>query len=306
MIDFKQLRYFIVCADVGSFSEAARILYTTQSNVSKAIHLLEKTVGVKLFMRGPRGASLTPQGKQVYQYACRIMEEVEELEDFSRMGETEWLKMSCNPSSWFADRFVAFYNLHEKEKLHCQIYTASVRRIINRVRDCRDEIGFVYVTGGKKSAFLYEISRNHLEFHVLADAKTMLYLGKKNPISGKRHISDEELKKQRFIQNYQDEFTENRVWSAAGEAKEEFAKLDVAVITNSDYIMERMLSESALANISGNYLTGDEKRKESGGIPLGQEEHSVLFGYLKREGEVLGKLAAAFIDFMMQEITEEK
>ena len=65
MIDFKQLKYFVVCTDVGSFSEAAKILYTTQSNVSKAIKALEKTVGASLFTRKSRGIELTAQGKHV-------------------------------------------------------------------------------------------------------------------------------------------------------------------------------------------------------------------------------------------------
>ena len=30
MLDLKQLKYFIVCAETGSVSEAAKLLYTTQ------------------------------------------------------------------------------------------------------------------------------------------------------------------------------------------------------------------------------------------------------------------------------------
>lgn len=37
MLDLKQLKYFIVCAETGSISEAAKLLYTTQPSVSKAI-----------------------------------------------------------------------------------------------------------------------------------------------------------------------------------------------------------------------------------------------------------------------------
>ena len=37
MFEIKQLKYFVVSADMGSFTAAARILYTTQTNVSKTI-----------------------------------------------------------------------------------------------------------------------------------------------------------------------------------------------------------------------------------------------------------------------------
>lgn len=83
MIDLKQLQCFQVCTDTGSFSEAARILYMTQSNVSKMIKALENTVGASLFVRHSKGITLTPQGKQIYQYANRILDEVSALESFS-------------------------------------------------------------------------------------------------------------------------------------------------------------------------------------------------------------------------------
>ena len=37
MFDLKQLKYFIVCAETGSVSEAAKLLYTTQPSVSKRL-----------------------------------------------------------------------------------------------------------------------------------------------------------------------------------------------------------------------------------------------------------------------------
>ena len=110
MVDFKQLQCFLVCTDTGSFSEAARILYMTQSNVSKMMKALEASVGASLFVRHAKGITLTAQGKQVYQYANRIMEEVGALESFSSGKKKEWLNLSSNPSSWFADCFIEFYN----------------------------------------------------------------------------------------------------------------------------------------------------------------------------------------------------
>ena len=51
MLDLKQLKYFIVCAETGSISEAAKLLYTTQPSVSKAIKALEEEMGIVLFER---------------------------------------------------------------------------------------------------------------------------------------------------------------------------------------------------------------------------------------------------------------
>lgn len=306
MIDFKQLNYFIVCTETGSFSEAAKILYTTQSNVSKAIKALEKSVGASLFVRQAKGVSLTVQGKHVYKYACKIKEEVGALEDLSRSGEAAWLNISCNPSSWFTNRFVEFYNLHFDEGIHCQVYTASVKNIMERVKDYRDDVGFVYVMGSQKAAFQYTINRNHLEFVPLKELEAMLYLGAKHPFYAKNRIDAAELRRLRFVQYFQDEFTEQNYWAVKDGEKKLLTAMDVSVVTNSDYIMKRMMTDSPLASISGDYLGNKEKETVEKGIPLEQEDNQVIFGYLKRKDEALGKTADAFVEYIVKSLPAEK
>ena len=83
MLDLKQLKYFIVCAETGSISEAAKLLYTTQPSVSKAIKALEEEMGIVLFERMPRGIALTAKGREAYRYACRIINDSRILEEMS-------------------------------------------------------------------------------------------------------------------------------------------------------------------------------------------------------------------------------
>ena len=60
-MDLKQLQYFVVCAQTGSFSDAAKVLYSTQPSVSKVVKALEDALGMQLFERLPRGIRLTVQ-----------------------------------------------------------------------------------------------------------------------------------------------------------------------------------------------------------------------------------------------------
>lgn len=303
MLDLKQLEYFVVCTDVGSFSKAAEILYTTQSNVSKSIKALEKTLGFALFIRQHRGISLTFRGKYVYKYASKILEEMKALTELSEGDAEEWLHVSFNPSSWFADRFVEFYNLHFQDNFYCQVYEASVKEIMGRVRDCRDDAGFVYVMESQQEAFRYSLSKNHLEFVPLKQVEVMLYLGEKHPLYGKKEIEDKEFENLRFIQCYQDEFAKNNYWNIQNRKGRELSDVDVSVTTNSDYIMERMLTESNVANISGSYLTKKEEETVQG-IPLELKDNQVLFGYLKREKESLGKWTNELIDYIVEKLSE--
>ncbi len=58
-----QLETFIVVADLGSFNKAAESLYITPPAVTKQINLLEKDLGLTLFIRTHRGLVLTEAGK---------------------------------------------------------------------------------------------------------------------------------------------------------------------------------------------------------------------------------------------------
>ncbi|MBQ7816807.1 MAG: LysR family transcriptional regulator, partial [Oscillospiraceae bacterium] len=62
-MDIVQLKYFKAVADSGSFSEAAEIMFSAQSTVSKQIAALEKELNVQLFDRSKRRITMTEHGK---------------------------------------------------------------------------------------------------------------------------------------------------------------------------------------------------------------------------------------------------
>lgn len=67
------LQTFLTVADSGSFSKAASSLFISKVSVMKQIDSLETHFGFTLFIRGPRGIKLTPEGELVYQEARNII-----------------------------------------------------------------------------------------------------------------------------------------------------------------------------------------------------------------------------------------
>ncbi|MBQ1449330.1 MAG: LysR family transcriptional regulator, partial [Eggerthellaceae bacterium] len=55
----QQLRYLIAISEHGSINAAAQSLYVSQSNLSTAIKELERELGITIFTRTNRGATLT-------------------------------------------------------------------------------------------------------------------------------------------------------------------------------------------------------------------------------------------------------
>lgn len=295
-MDLKQLQYLVTCAQAGSFSDAAKTLYSTQSSVSKVIKALEDNLGMQLFERLPRGIRLTVQGQKVYHYACRITNEVEVLENMSANGMTKWIRISMNPSSWFADLFVDFYNETYEKNYHFQLTTAGVRSVMERVRDYMDDIGFVYILSQQKENFLHELAKNKLQFVSLHETDVILYPGRQTELYDleKETVNLGELEGVRFIQNYQDEFFDI---GSVNEEAFQWKDLDISVLTNSDYIMEKMLKNSKVANISGSYLS-ENKEGTTPGIPLDLGDSKVIFGFILHKGEEMDESVAELVEFL--------
>ena len=299
-MDLKQLQYFVVCAQTGSFSDAAKVLYSTQPSVSKVVKALEDALGMQLFERLPRGIRLTVQGQKVYQYASRITNEISVLENMAVHGMTKWIRVSLNPSSWFANRFVDFYNETYEKNYHFQLTTAGVRSVMDRVRDYVDDIGFVYILSQQKENFLHEISRNKLQFVPMYETDVMFYPGRKTELydSGRSKVELQDLEGVRFIQNYQDEFFDI---GSVHEESFQWKAIDISVLTNSDYIMEKMLKNSRVSNVSGSYLS-ENKTGTTPGIPLDMGDSKVLFGYIIHKGEKVDESVQELIDFLMSRL----
>nr|WP_314459957.1 LysR family transcriptional regulator [uncultured Clostridium sp.] len=72
-INSKQLYYFTVISETGSFTAAAKKLGISQPPLSKQIMLLEEELGVKLFERGAKKTELTEAGTYLYFKAKDIL-----------------------------------------------------------------------------------------------------------------------------------------------------------------------------------------------------------------------------------------
>lgn len=76
-MDVRQLAALVAIADHGTFSAAARALFTVQSNVSSHVARLERELGTTLVDRAQGG--LTEDGARVVERARRILRELDDI-----------------------------------------------------------------------------------------------------------------------------------------------------------------------------------------------------------------------------------
>src|SRR5258707_4779991 len=89
-MDFRTLRTFVEVVRQGGFSQAAKVVFTTQSTVSKAVKQLEIELGVPLLDRKGHHSTLTADGDVVYRRALKILAERDDL--VTELNELRGLK----------------------------------------------------------------------------------------------------------------------------------------------------------------------------------------------------------------------
>ena len=73
-MELRHIRYFLAVVEEGNVTKAAEKLMIAQPPLSRQIHDLEEELGTALFLRQPRGVTLTEAGNRFLNYARQIDE----------------------------------------------------------------------------------------------------------------------------------------------------------------------------------------------------------------------------------------
>jgi DNA-binding transcriptional LysR family regulator len=78
-MELYQLQTFVIVAEEGNSTRAAKRLYTTPSTISMHIKALEEELGVILFTRSNQGMRITPKGQQLLEKARATLHAAQDM-----------------------------------------------------------------------------------------------------------------------------------------------------------------------------------------------------------------------------------
>ena len=207
MINLYKLEIFVYVAEQGSFSAVAERLLMTQSGVSQHIQDLEAALGAKLFVRGRRGATMTPAGQRLYDYAQRIFALVAEAEN----AVTDVGKLAAGQVSMGATPGVGVYLLPDwiqrfrqrYPKLTVLLQTKTTPEIVADLQAGRLEIGIV-------EGELDAETERMMGVHPLQPIEQFVIVGQAHPLWARPSVSLRELDGQTFIMRQPG--SQSRIW----------------------------------------------------------------------------------------------
>ena len=140
-MDFKQLRSFVAVADCGSFTQAAAQLYTSQPTISAHIRQLEEELQQRLFLRTTKSLSITPHGRELYDYAVQVLSLQDRLLAGWRQGEhVVSLGVSTIPSAYLLPDLLARFSVLHPD-ISFDIHQSDSSGVLRALRTGRFDLG---------------------------------------------------------------------------------------------------------------------------------------------------------------------
>ncbi len=190
-----QLRYAITVAGASSMNEAARKLFISQPSLSAAIKELEEEVGVELFKRTNRGISVTLEGEEFIGYARQVVEQYNLIKSKYILKENTKKKfgVSMQHYTFAVKAFVEMVKQFGMDEYEFEIHETKTYDVIEDVKNCKSEIGILYLNDFNKKVLTKLFHESAVEFHELLKCHIYVYLWKGHPLASKEEITLEEL-----------------------------------------------------------------------------------------------------------------
>ncbi len=178
----EKLKYFQSVAEIGSISAAAQQLKIAQPALSHSIKTLESALGAQLFLRMPKGVTLTIAGETLLKYTVKLGELVNECEaKINHIDENQWQGKTRISSYEILIASVLPSILNQIEKIHpeweLQISKQETFQALfdQLMTHAVDVIITPYIIPHEKIAYrtafedrLVFVSRNEIKFESLA------------------------------------------------------------------------------------------------------------------------------------------
>ncbi len=193
MINLNNLRVFYLVAKHKSVLLAAEKLFISQPAVSNALKKIQKELNTSLFEKNGRNLELTEKGKTIYDYAKKIFETEQEINDYLANIEKN---NSINVGIVTLYERFAMLDIMAKlesidEDLTISVRSGNSKRLIQLLEE--NEVDMA-ITGD-----LRQDEKSKLIFSLYAKHQNYLVVPKGHPLFGRKFFAPQEIDSERMV-----------------------------------------------------------------------------------------------------------
>ncbi|MGX7776680.1 LysR family transcriptional regulator [Streptococcus pluranimalium] len=299
----QQLQYIIKIVETGSMNEAAKQLYITQPSLSNAVRDLEQEMGITIFIRNPKGITLTKDGVEFLSYARQVIEQTDLLEERYKnpTAQRELFSVSSQHYAFVVNAFVSLLNKTDMTKYELFLRETRTHEIIDDVKNFRSEIGVLFLNSYNRDVLTKMFDDSHLVATSLFSTQPHIFISKDNPLASKEIIQLEDLVDFPYLsydQGVHNSFYFSEEIMAQIPHPKSIVVSDRATLFN---LMIGLDGYTIATGVLNSKLNGDNIVS----IPLDVDDQIDIV-YLKHEKANLSKMGEKFIDYLLEEVQFKK
>ncbi|WP_243544558.1 LysR family transcriptional regulator [Pseudodesulfovibrio tunisiensis] len=171
-MELYQLRTFVAVAEEGNFTRGGKRVHATQPAVSAHIKALEQELGIRLFVRTPRGVELTDAGTALVGEAEGVLNAAESLlrkaETFrGELSGTVSIGLCTTPGYLRVGELLAHMAEHHP-RLKLRLSQSPTVNILQDMEEKRLDAGFVFWKTSRHDLETLPLARP--EYHIVGPA----------------------------------------------------------------------------------------------------------------------------------------
>ncbi|NOU86063.1 LysR family transcriptional regulator [Paenibacillus sp. LMG 31460] len=297
----QQLKYVIEVANRGSINEAAKRLFISQPSLSNAIKDLEEEMQLAIFERSNKGISLSKEGIEFLSYARQVVEQAELLESryLNAKPSPQHFSVSTQHYAFAVNAFVSLVREYGQDEYELALRETKTYEIIEDVKNLRSEIGILYLNEFNGKVINKLLKSANLQFNSLLTAKPHIFISSKNPLAKQSIVTIDQLQNYPYLSFDQGEYNSfhfsEEILSTMSHKK--------SIRVNDRATLFNLLIGLNGYTISTGVLSADLNGNEIIPVPLDCEE-TINVGWISHRNATLSKLGAAYIQALMQAISQ--
>ena len=300
---FQQLHYIIKIVETGSMNEAAKQLFITQPSLSNAVRDLEREMGIDIFIRNPKGITLTKDGVEFLSYARQVVEQTPLLEERYKGKNTsrELFSVSAQHYAFVVNAFVSLLKGTDMSQYELFLRETRTYEIIDDVKNFRSEIGVLFLNSYNRDGLTKMFDDNHLTYTSLFIAHPHIFVSKSNPLADQTLVTLEDLEEFPYLsydQGIHNSFYFSEEIMSQISHKKSIVVSDRATLFN---LLIGLDGYTIATGILNSNLNGDNIVS----IPLDVEDKIDII-YIRHEKANLSKMGEKFIDYLLEEVKFDK
>lgn len=295
----QQLHYIVKIVETGSMNEAAKQLFITQPSLSNAVRDLEREMGIKIFIRNPKGITLTKDGVEFLSYARQILEQTALLEERYKSKDTnrELFSVSSQHYAFVVNAFVSLLKGADMSRYELFLRETRTYEIIDDVKNFRSEIGVLFLNSYNRDVLTKMFDDNRLTYTSLFQAHPHIFVSQDNPLANRDIVTMKDLEDFPYLsydQGIHNSFYFSEEIFSQIPHKKSIVVSDRATLFN---LLIGLDGYTIATGILNSNLNGDNIVS----IPLDVEDRIDIV-YIRHEKANLSKMGERFIDYLLKEV----